>query len=262
MTLLPLVVCGLLPPAPLEVVHLAEERHAHHLELIRHLDDDSFAVREKATAELKALGRQALPAVLNALRRPDSPEVGKRLEGILGAIAAASRGNVVSGLRTSLAHSVLRVSEDDDITLPFTVHRVDARAPVLEELEKTDKPIDRVSVKLRYAGDERPRTRISRSPADAVFEVVQFAGEPGPSVVVHSDGPVRVKSRRALEAVRRGTPSDIVQTQKVKLTERDLFRLPPGAYEVRLVYDARKHGAKEDLVSDPLFLLVEPGKKK
>jgi hypothetical protein len=261
MTLLPLVVCGLLPPAPLEMVRLADQRHAHHLELIRHLDDDSFAVREKATAELKALGRQALPDILNALRRPDSPEVGKRLEEILGALAAASRGNVVSGLRTSLSRSVLRVSEDDDIILPFMVHRVDARAPVLEELEKTDKPIDRVSVKLRYAGDERPRTRISRSPADAVFEVVQFAGEPGPSIVYNSCGTERVKSRRETE-VRRGTPSDIVQTQKVKLTERDLFQLPPGAYEVRLVYDARKHGAKEDLVSDPLFLLVEPGKKK
>jgi RNA polymerase sigma factor (sigma-70 family) len=54
--------------------------------LIGALDDDAFAVREKAAADLKKLGPAAGPALRQAMRSQPSPEVRRRVEQLLADI--------------------------------------------------------------------------------------------------------------------------------------------------------------------------------
>jgi len=53
--------------------------------LIRRLDDDDWRIRQKATAELKALGAAARPALRRTLAGKPSAEVASRIEDILSA---------------------------------------------------------------------------------------------------------------------------------------------------------------------------------
>jgi hypothetical protein len=55
----------------------------HLARLIADLDDDKFEVREKATRDLEDLGSQARPALGKGLAGQPSPEVRRRLEGLL-----------------------------------------------------------------------------------------------------------------------------------------------------------------------------------
>jgi hypothetical protein len=54
--------------------------------LIADLDDDEYAVREKATHELEKLGPVARPALRQVLKAPPSPEVRRRVQGLLPAL--------------------------------------------------------------------------------------------------------------------------------------------------------------------------------
>ena len=73
----------------------------HVLALIRQLGDDSFKVRQKATAELAALGPAAVPFLRRSLNDPDqeiaerggrSDRVGRRAGYAGGAVARPRRG--------------------------------------------------------------------------------------------------------------------------------------------------------------------------
>jgi len=59
--------------------------------LIKDLDDDRFEVRESASRELEKLGAGIQPAVRQALEGRPTPEVRRRLEGLLQTPAAVSR---------------------------------------------------------------------------------------------------------------------------------------------------------------------------
>jgi hypothetical protein len=59
--------------------------------LIAQLDDDAFAVRAKAHAELAALGEKAEHALRNALKSPASVEARSRLEGLVAGLEAQKR---------------------------------------------------------------------------------------------------------------------------------------------------------------------------
>src|SRR5262249_49557718 len=50
---------------------------------IRELDDEEFAVREKATSKLEDVGKLATPALRQALKDRPSPEVGRRVQELL-----------------------------------------------------------------------------------------------------------------------------------------------------------------------------------
>jgi hypothetical protein len=56
--------------------------------LIADLDDDAFAVREKAQAHLQALGAEAEPALREALKGKPSPEQTRRIERLLAELKA------------------------------------------------------------------------------------------------------------------------------------------------------------------------------
>jgi hypothetical protein len=60
----------------------AEDPEAAVGRLLPRLSSDSFPEREKATAELLALGERALPAIRKALEKAEDPEVQTRLRGV------------------------------------------------------------------------------------------------------------------------------------------------------------------------------------
>jgi RNA polymerase sigma factor (sigma-70 family) len=62
---------------------VAKVEPARVAELIANLDNDKFATREKATAELAQLGEAAVPALRKALAASPSPEVRRRAEPLL-----------------------------------------------------------------------------------------------------------------------------------------------------------------------------------
>jgi HEAT repeat protein len=67
-------------PAPVDLARVAK--------LIGQLDDDEAAVREKATEELKLLGKSAESAMRQALEKTPSAEVDFRLKLLLGHISS------------------------------------------------------------------------------------------------------------------------------------------------------------------------------
>jgi hypothetical protein len=72
--------------------------------LLAQLDDESFAVREKASRQLEQLGDLAEPAMREALKKTESAEVRKRLRGILEKLEGPGTGD---RLRVSRAAEVL-----------------------------------------------------------------------------------------------------------------------------------------------------------
>src|SRR5262249_38416529 len=90
-------------------------------ELVVGLDDDQFAVREKATRELKGLGPEAAFALQRAREDSSSAEVRRRLQTVLArmkpdeekALDAEPRSvllmlTILEEIGTSQAHEVLR----------------------------------------------------------------------------------------------------------------------------------------------------------
>ncbi|MEO2089040.1 MAG: hypothetical protein ABGY75_06025 [Gemmataceae bacterium] len=67
-------------PKPLAV---PAEQHARAKELVRKLDDDDVGVRDQASADLKAMGRLALPTLVEALKGKPSYEVSVRVDKLL-----------------------------------------------------------------------------------------------------------------------------------------------------------------------------------
>jgi hypothetical protein len=63
--------------------------------LIEQLDDDDVAVREKATEELKGLGKSAEQALRQAMAKTPSPEVDYRLRLLLNHISSDAQGNIL-----------------------------------------------------------------------------------------------------------------------------------------------------------------------
>src|SRR5687767_7926998 len=70
--------------------------------LIRQLGDDSFEVREKASAQLMALGATAAPYLKDALKDPDI-EIVRRAEEILRRVGEGSSGALVDAAARLLA---------------------------------------------------------------------------------------------------------------------------------------------------------------
>jgi hypothetical protein len=59
------------------------------------LDDNEFAVREQATRQLEQWGELVEPALTQALAARPSPEVSRRLEGLLDKVAGLPAGPVL-----------------------------------------------------------------------------------------------------------------------------------------------------------------------
>jgi hypothetical protein len=91
----PFLQAQLAPAAAADPQHVAR--------LIAALDDDAFLVREKATAQLEALGQTAEPALRNALAGQPSAEARRRIERLL----EKPLGKVPPGLHLARAVSVL-----------------------------------------------------------------------------------------------------------------------------------------------------------
>jgi hypothetical protein len=107
-------VMNILAAAPAQAVPFLEERAKplsrsparapdprHVARLITDLDDDDFAVREKATAELRKLGRFAEAALRKALQSDPSPEVQRRVEQLLQRLKDAVSPEELRLLRTA-----------------------------------------------------------------------------------------------------------------------------------------------------------------
>jgi hypothetical protein len=81
-------------------------------QLLRDLDDNAFAIREKAKAELARLGEAAEPALRQALAKSPSPEARRSLEQLLNMLQTPS----VESLRERRAVEVLEhIGNRDDL---------------------------------------------------------------------------------------------------------------------------------------------------
>jgi WD40 repeat protein len=92
----------------LQPVQIVDEARVSRL--IADLDNEEFAVREKASAELKNLGEGALPACRQALAKEPSAEVRSRLESLLKAQSEAWSGVSAEPLRIVRALETLEFS--------------------------------------------------------------------------------------------------------------------------------------------------------
>ena len=125
----PFIRARLRPPPPLDPKLLAS--------LIKDLDDERFAVREQATAELARRGELAVPALRQALENKPSLEVTQRIEVLLQAAAALTpeRVQVLRGIRVlerAEARATLEELARGEPALPVTA----AAAAALRRLVK------------------------------------------------------------------------------------------------------------------------------
>lgn len=88
---------------------------------VKRLGDEAYAEREKATEELRKLGRAAEPALRKALESPDA-EVRRRAQGLLDELAKPRRGPrlVPPGLQGFRGSSVQVQSVNGDSTYVIT----------------------------------------------------------------------------------------------------------------------------------------------
>jgi WD40 repeat protein len=85
----------------------APDRHRRVLQLLTDLGDVDFDVREKATGELRELGRDVVPAIRDALKDPASAEARRRLDELLEGFRQRNREQNPKVLRQSRAIFIL-----------------------------------------------------------------------------------------------------------------------------------------------------------
>src|SRR5260370_112317 len=90
-----------------------EAEPARIAKLLAELDDDNFAVRQKAAAQLEKLGESAAPILRDRLKSQATPEVRRRLEGLLATLETkrlrAVRGvEVLENIGTQEAKKILQ----------------------------------------------------------------------------------------------------------------------------------------------------------
>jgi WD40 repeat protein len=90
-----------------EALRVAARAEKAVVALVKRLKDDSFIVREEASAEAGRLGREALPIVMRAIRRSRDLEVKERLRKAVAKFPTADRGRVSApGLAKSAARAL------------------------------------------------------------------------------------------------------------------------------------------------------------
>lgn len=111
--------------------------------LIRNLSDDSWDVREKATAELIKVGKEALPKLEIALRS-DDPEVVSRARRIVERIRVDSieGGKVVEGLQACLKSDKVKYKSGEPILLTLAVKNVSKETRSITPISGLDEMID------------------------------------------------------------------------------------------------------------------------
>jgi hypothetical protein len=110
--------------------------------LIKELDDDDFAVREEATAELRRIGPPAAVALRRAVAESPSAEVRRRARDLLRSVVTYCEAESAgwSWVYGSIAHGqTFRAVGADVRTLRLRVARLNATAPAAElEVEIRD----------------------------------------------------------------------------------------------------------------------------
>src|SRR5207302_3749749 len=81
------------------ITPVVEPNGEHLAKLITSLDSDQFRVRQAAAKELSELGRQAIPALEEALRKGPSVEVRQRVQDLLNAAKRGPTGPEIRQLR-------------------------------------------------------------------------------------------------------------------------------------------------------------------
>lgn len=203
--------------------------------LVERLGDDAIDVREKATAEILALGEGHRPALEKALKEATAPEIAARLRAILGKFDTDRRrrefkgGTIVEDLGATLTCTYDADLRQLSVTLELT------------NLGTTDRPvvaIDSWDVSL-------PRTSSSSSSSEAQITVKQLTGG--------SLGG-RFSSRMACGSSPNRAPLIL------KPGERKAFKnvvdagaLTAGEYEVKAKFYAKRlAGLPEDVESNAL----------
>jgi HEAT repeats/PQQ-like domain len=133
-------------------------------ELIRKLGDDSFEVREKATEDLQALGRLAVPALARAVEDPDL-EIARRAGDCLQAIQQSNEQALV----LAATHLLVRHKPDEAVSvlLGYLPNAADDRVAevvgaALEQLAGQDAKIDPALLAALVDRDPARRSAASR----------------------------------------------------------------------------------------------------
>jgi WD40 repeat protein len=115
-------------------------------ELIADLDSEEFKVREAASRELQALGPEALDGVLEAMRKPPSAEVEKRLKEVLQSIREGTpsldvlrQGRAIQALEQIASKEARQLLEELATGAPAHSQTRDAQAAV-ERLRRRQAP--------------------------------------------------------------------------------------------------------------------------
>lgn len=189
--------------------------------MIRHLDDDDFRARDRATRELRKTGHGALP-LLDAAARSGSIEVRERAERLARTIRSES---FIPGKRAEGMQATLRADRE--------VFRSDQPIAMQLEVKNVGNTNLGIPTSIRWSyshtyGPESYRVRGRYIPSHANIQVHQLSGkkpikDQSPIACSHPGTP-------PLDVVKPGNAIDFT----VPVTMMD--RLMPGEYEVSVTF--------------------------
>jgi len=229
--------------------------------LVEQLQDDDIEIRDQATRALQALGEKALPhlnaatltcrdARLRAAVLVGRIELGLRLAAIKG-------GEPVAGVRAALRMERDTVKAGEPLTLTLELTNVSDAAINVPAPDRFDLKLP----SLESSSSARACIVVTRVPRQLKKELRELEKSCGGGIERMTEPLAPGGSIKKEIVIASGEPSERMHRKRLEDEPAEPIVLPPGEYEVYVVYYAQTrrllHGAEEDLKSNVVTIKVD-----